>query len=149
MEKRRRPVTILIAEDDPDDQRLTSEALAGAVLGKDIRFVSDGEELIDYLRRRGKYADAANAPRPGLIFLDLNLPRKDGHEALREIKQDPDLRWIPVTVLSVSNAEIDVQRVYALGANAYVCKPRNYTELIEAMRSWCHFWLETAELPSE
>jgi CheY-like chemotaxis protein len=149
MEKRPRPVTILIAEDDPDDQRLTGEALAGALLGKDIRFVGDGEELIDYLRRRGKYADPANAPRPGLIFLDLNLPRKDGHEALREIKQDPQLRWIPVTVLSVSNAEIDVQRVYASGANAYICKPRSYTGLIEAMRSWCHFWLETAELPSE
>jgi CheY-like chemotaxis protein len=147
MDKRRKPVTILIADDDPEDQRLTSEALAGSGPLRDIRFVSDGEELLDYLRHRGKYADATSAPRPGLILLDLNLPRKDGHEALREIKQDPALRLIPVTVLTVSNAENDIHRVYDLGANSYLCKPRSYTGLVDAMRSWSRFWLDTVELP--
>jgi CheY-like chemotaxis protein len=147
MDKRRKPVTILIADDDPDDQRLTSEALAGSGPLRDIRFVSDGEELLDYLRHRGKYADATSAPRPGLILLDLNLPRKDGGEALREIKQDPALRLIPVTVLTVSNAETDIHRVYDLGANSYLCKPRSYTGLVDAMRSWSRFWLDTVELP--
>jgi CheY-like chemotaxis protein len=147
MVKRRKPVTILIADDDPDDQRLTSEALAGFEPPKDIRFVGDGEELIDYLRHRGKHADADSAPRPGVILLDLNLPRKDGREALREIKQDPELRLIPVTVLTVSNAETDIHGVYDLGANSYLCKPRSYTELMEAMRSWSSFWLDTVELP--
>jgi CheY-like chemotaxis protein len=147
MDKRRKRVTILIADDDPDDQRLTSEALAGSGPLRDIRFVSDGEELLDYLRHRGKYADATSAPRPGLILLDLNLPRKDGREVLREIKQDPVLRLIPVTVLTVSNAETDIHRVYDLGANSYLCKPRSYTGLVDAMRSWSRFWLDTVELP--
>ena len=147
MDKRRKPVTILIVDDDPDDQRLTSEALAGSEPPKDIRFVGDGEELLEYLRRRGKYADANSAPRPGLILLDLNLPRKDGREALREIKQDPELRLIPVTVLTVSDADTDIHCVYDLGANSYLCKPRSYTGLMEAMRSWSRFWLDTVKLP--
>ena len=147
MDKQRKPVTILIADDDPEDQRLTSEALAESALAKNIRVVGDGEELLDYLRHRGKYADAASAPRPGLILLDLNMPRKDGREALREIKQDPALRHIPVTVLTVSDAEIDIRGVYDLGANSYLCKPLSFTGLIEAMRLWSHFWLHTAELP--
>jgi CheY-like chemotaxis protein len=147
MDKRLRLVTVLIADDDPDDQRLTGEALAGSGPPKDIRFVCDGEELLDYLRHRGKYADAVSAPRPGVILLDLNLPRKDGREALREIKQDPQLRLIPVTVLTVSTAETDIHRVYDLGANSYLCKPRSYTELMETMSSWSRFWLDTVELP--
>ena len=147
MDKRRKPVTILIADDDPEDQRLTSEALAESDLTGSIRVVGDGQELLDYLRHRGKYADAASAPRPGLILLDLNMPRKDGREALREIKQDPALRHIPVTVLTVSDAEIDIRDVYDLGANSYLCKPLSFTGLVEAMRLWAHFWLDTAELP--
>jgi CheY-like chemotaxis protein len=147
MGKRRNPVTVLIADDDPDDQRLTSEALAGIEPPADVRFVGDGEELLDYLRHQGKYADATSAPRPGVILLDLNLPRKNGCEALRDIKQDPDLRLIPVIVLTVSNAATDIRQVYELGANSYLCKPRTYTELLVAMRSWSRFWLETVELP--
>lgn len=126
MDKRRKPVTILIADDDPEDQRLTSEALAQSDLAGSIRVVGDGEEL-----------------------LDLNMPRKDGREALREIKQDPALRRIPVTVLTVSHAEMDIRRAYDLGANSYLCKPLSFTGLIEAMRLWSHFWLDTAELPDQ
>lgn len=149
MDKPRRPVTILIADDDPEDQRLTGEALAEYELAKSIRFVADGEELLDYLYHRGKYADGASAPRPGLILLDLNMPRKDGREALREIKQDPALRLIPVTVLTVSDAETDIRRVYDLGANSYLCKPLSFSGLIEAMKLWSRFWLDTAELPEQ
>jgi CheY-like chemotaxis protein len=146
MDKQRRPVTILIADDDPDDQRLTTEALAACGLANDIRLVGDGEELLDYLRRRGKYDDPGNAPRPGLILLDLNMPRKDGREALREIKQDPALQDIPITILSVSHAEEDIVYSYDLGASSYMRKPHSFTELLETMRSWSHYWLETVEL---
>ncbi|HEX4147611.1 MAG TPA: response regulator, partial [Pirellulales bacterium] len=108
MEKPRKPITILMADDDPDDRQLTLEAFTESRLVNDLRFVEDGEELLDYLFRRGKYADPASSPRPGLILLDLNMPRKDGREALKELKADPVLKKIRVVVLTTSKAEEDI-----------------------------------------
>src|ERR1044072_6451615 len=105
-------MTLLLAEDDPDDRLLTREALEKTRLASDLRCVEDGEELLDYLRRRGKFADPSQSPRPGLILLDLNMPRKDGREALREIKNDPKLRAIPIVILTTSKSDDDVLRTY-------------------------------------
>src|SRR5580704_4574387 len=107
-----KPITILMAEDDADDRQLTKEAFEESKLANDLRFVEDGEELLDYLQRRGKYRDPASSPRPGLILLDLNMPRKDGREALEEIKKNPDLRRIRVFVMTTSKAEEDIVRTY-------------------------------------
>src|ERR687893_1855302 len=117
------PITILMADDDADDRMMTQEAFAESRIANDLRFVVDGEELMDYLKRRGRYADPALSPRPGLILLDLNMPRKDGREALREIKADPSLRQIPVVVLTTSKAEEDIYGTYDLGVNSFITKP--------------------------
>ena len=148
MVKQRKPITVLIADDDPDDQRLTREALAASAFANDLRFVGDGEELLDYLYGRGKFMDPASAPRPELILLDLNMPRKDGREALREIKQDPELRSIPVIVFSVSQSQEDIARAYDLGANSYMIKPISFSELINSLRCWSDYWLNTVKLAS-
>src|SRR5688500_8235115 len=113
-----RPIVILLADDDEEDRMLAANALEESRVVNDFRFVEDGEELLDYLYHRGKYADPQSSPTPGLILLDLNMPRKDGREALREIKVDPDLRRIPVVVLTTSKAEEDIYRTYVLGANS-------------------------------
>src|SRR3569832_123448 len=115
--KTKKEVTILIADDDADDRQMTKEALEESCLLNDIRFVVDGEELMDYLLRRGKYENPEVSPRPGLILLDLNMPKKDGREALEEIKGNSELRSIPVIVLTTSNAESDVLKTYNLGVN--------------------------------
>lgn len=141
----RRSVTLLCAEDDADYRLLTRRALKVSRLANDVRFVEDGEELMDYLYRRGKYAEPGAAPRPGLILLDLNLPRKDGREALEEIKQDPDLRRIPVVILTTSNAEEDVLRTYSLGASSYIRKPVNMASLVDIMATLGHYWFEIVE----
>src|ERR687887_1677682 len=107
-----KPITILMADDDADDRQLTKEAFAESRLANDLRFVADGVELMDYLQRRGQYADPATSPRPGLILLDLNMPKKDGREALREIKADPNLKRIRVVILTTSKAEEDILRSY-------------------------------------
>src|SRR3954470_8408480 len=120
MTTRKQPITILYADDDLDDQLLVKEALAEARLLNDLRFVGDGEELLDYLHRRGVYADRSKSPRPGLILLDLNMPRKNGREALAEIKQNPDFRRIPIIVLTTSRAEEDIYRSYDLGVNSFI-----------------------------
>ncbi len=148
MGKQRKPITVLIADDDADDQRLTREAFAASDFANDLFFVGDGEELLDYLYRRGKYADPARAPRPELILLDLNMPRKDGREALREIKQNPALRAIPVIVFSVSQSQEDIACSYDLGANSYMIKPVSFAELINALRCWSDYWLNTVKLAS-
>ena len=142
-----KPIVILMAEDDPDDRMLTQEALRESRLANELRFVGDGEELLDYLLRRGPYADPATSPRPGLILLDLNMPKKDGREVLGELKADPDLRRIPVVVLTTSQAEADVARTYDLGANSYVTKPVTFAGLVEVMASLGQYWLEIVELP--
>ena len=142
-----KPITLLLADDDPDDRLLARQALEKSRLANDLRCVEDGEELLDYLRRRGKYADPKESPRPGLVLLDLNLPRKDGREALREIKNDPTLRDIPIVVLTTSKAEEDVARAYLLGVNSYITKPVKFSALVEIMRAICKYWFEIVELP--
>src|SRR3954451_19377265 len=129
MAENRRPVTILMADDDPDDRELTREAFDESRIANDLRFVEDGVELMDYLNRRGKYSNPADSPRPGLILLDLNMPKKDGREALQEIKADPKLRSIRVIVLTTSKAEEDVYRSYDLSAASFITKPVTFSSL--------------------
>lgn len=144
-----RPITILMAEDDPEDRLLAREALAKARLANELRFVEDGEQLMDYLNHRGRYLEVADSPRPGLILLDLNMPKKDGREALREIKTDPQLRRIPVVVLTTSKAEEDIFRTYDLGANSFIIKPVSFQGLVEVMKTLKSYWFEIVETPSD
>ena len=139
-------ITILMAEDDPDDRLLAYEAFEESRLANELHLVEDGEELMNYLYHRGKYNEAS-APRPGVILLDLNMPRKDGREALREIKADPDLRRIPVVVLTTTKAEEDILRTYDLGVNSFIVKPVTFSGLVEVMRSLGRYWFEIVELP--
>ena len=148
MTNSRRPIVILLADDDADDRHLAREALAESRLINELHEVTDGEQLLDYLVRRGEYADPRSSPRPGLILLDLSMPRKDGREALAEIKSDPQLRQIPVIVMTTSSAEEDVCRSYDLGASSYVTKPVTFTGLVEVMRGIARYWFEIVELPS-
>ncbi|NLH99444.1 MAG: response regulator [Chthonomonadales bacterium] len=142
-----RPITILMAEDDPDDRMLAAEAMEECMLANSLICVENGEELLDYLKRRGKYAEPGAAPRPGLILLDLNMPRMDGREALKLIKEDPELRSIPVVVLTTSKAEEDIVRSYDLGANSYVQKPVTFEGLVDVMKTLRRYWFEIIELP--
>jgi len=142
-------ITILMADDDADDRMLTRDALKESRLVNDLRWVEDGEELLDYLKRRGKYTDDENAPRPGIILLDLNMPRKDGREALKEIKADPDLRDIPVVVFTTSKAEEDIYRTYKLGVNSFITKPVTFDNLIQVMQTLGKYWFEVVELPGQ
>lgn len=141
------PLCILLADDDPDDRMLTERALKQSRLVNELRTVEDGEELMQYLRYQGAYADRADAPRPGLILLDLNMPRMDGREALKEIKSDPALRRIPVIVLTTSEAEQDILRSYDLGVNAFVTKPVTFNGLANAIKRLGDFWFEIVKLP--
>jgi CheY-like chemotaxis protein len=143
----KRPITILLTDDDEEDLQMTQEALRESRLGNDLRITRDGEELMDYLHRRGRYSDPSDAPRPGLILLDLNMPRKDGREALAEIKVDPDLRRIPVIMLTTSKAEEDIFRSYDLGVNSFISKPVTFAGLVEAMRVVSEYWFEIVDLP--
>jgi CheY-like chemotaxis protein len=138
-----------MAEDDPDDRFLAQEALEEARLANDLHFVKNGEELMDYLYHRGEYAEASISPVPGLILLDLNMPRKDGRQALQEIKADAALRRIPVVVLTTSKAEEDILRSYDMGASAYITKPVTFDSLVGVMRVLGEFWLEIVQLPVE
>lgn len=142
-------ICILLADDDPDDRMLTRRALQKSRLANELFTVEDGEELMQYLRREGEYADPEKSPRPGLILLDLNMPRKDGREALREIKSDPLFRRIPVVVLTTSEAELDILRSYDLGVNAFVTKPVTFDGLATAIRRIGDFWFEIVKLPRE
>jgi len=145
----RTTVTILMADDDEDDYLLACEAFAESRLANHLYFVHDGEELMDYLYRRGKYSHASNSPRPGLILLDLNMPKKDGREALREIKSDPHLRQIPVVVLTTSKAEEDIYQIYDLGANSFISKPVTFSSLVDVIKTLGKYWFEVVELPGE
>jgi CheY-like chemotaxis protein len=142
-------ITILLADDDEDDRLMARDALREARLANDLHYVANGEELIDYLHRRGKYADPAHSPRPGLILLDLNMPKKDGREALREIKSDEDFRRIPVVVLTTSNAEGDIFRTYDLGVNSFITKPVTFEGLVEVMKMLGRYWFQIVELPND
>ncbi len=138
-----------MAEDDDDDFALSREALLEYHLLNDLRRVKDGDELMDYLYRRNRFADPASSPWPGLLLLDLNMPRKDGRECLREIKEDPALRQLPVVVLTTSETEEDVYRSYQLGVNSYIRKPVSFQGLVEAAKALGHYWFEIVELPSQ
>ncbi|HYF26108.1 MAG TPA: response regulator [Baekduia sp.] len=142
-----RPITILLADDDEDDRLMTRDALREARLHNDMRTVVDGVELLQYLRREGPYAAPDAAPWPGLVLLDLNMPRMDGREALREIKQDATLRPLPVVVLTTSKAEEDVVRTYDLGVNSFISKPVTFLGLVAVMKAFSRYWLEIVDLP--
>ena len=142
-----KPITILMADDDPDDRMMTREALEECRVGNDIRFVEDGEQLMAYLRQQGPFAPPADAPRPGLILLDLNMPRKDGREVLREIRGDPHLRAIPVVVLTTSKSDSDVYRSYHEGANSFITKPVTFPGLVKALRALDRFYFDIVSLP--
>lgn len=144
-----KPIVILLADDDEEDRMLAADALAESRVRNDLRFVDDGEELLDYLYHRGRYSAPGSSPMPGLILLDLNMPRKDGREALREIKVDPALRCIPVVVLTTSKAEEDIYRTYDLGANSFITKPVSFEGLVAVMREIGRYWVEIVELPPE
>ena len=144
MEQMGRPVQMLLVEDNPGDVRLTKENLRDAKIMVKLHVVGDGVEAMAFLRREGKHA---NAPRPDLVLLDLNLPKKDGREVLAEIKQDPDLKRIPVVVLTISNAEEDILKSYNLHANAYVTKPLNLEQFAKIVKAIEDFWLTVVKLP--
>jgi CheY-like chemotaxis protein len=147
MKAMRRPITILLVDDDEEDLQMTQEALRESRCGNDLRTTRDGEDMMDYLLRRGRYAEPSAAPTPGLILLDLNMPRMDGREALAEIKASPDLRQIPVIVLTTSKAEEDIFRSYDLGVNSFITKPVTFAGLVEAMKILSRYWFEIVELP--
>ncbi len=149
MEKSSKPITILMADDDADDRLMTKEAFEESRLANDLRFVEDGVELMDYLQRRGKYSDPATSPRPGLILLDLNMPKKDGREALKEIKADPNLKCLRIVVLTTSKAEEDIYRTYNLGAASYITKPVTFAGMAEVIKTVGKYWLEIVELPGD
>jgi CheY-like chemotaxis protein len=143
----RTPITILMADDDPDDRLLAREALEESRLANDVHFVADGEELMDYLYQRGHYAAPGQAPRPGIILLDLNMPKKDGREALQEIKADTTLRSIPVVVLTTSQAEEDIYRTYDLGVSSFITKPVTFESFVETLKILGKYWFEIVALP--
>ena len=141
------PVTILMADDDEDDRLLALDALKEGRVLNNLHCVEDGVELLEYLRREGKFTDPATSPRPSLILLDLNMPRMDGREALQHIKTDPNLRSIPVVILTTSKEEEDMIRGYDLGAASYITKPVNFEGLVDLMRAIGRYWIEFVELP--
>jgi CheY-like chemotaxis protein len=146
--KNKIPITILVCDDDEDDRMLTQQALEDARVSNDVRFVHDGEQLLDYLYQRGQYAgETGSAPRPGLILLDLNMPKMDGREALKIIKGDRSLLDIPIVVLSTSNLDQDIVRSYQLGVNSFITKPVTFPGLVDAMNVLGRYWLEIVELP--
>jgi CheY-like chemotaxis protein len=147
MNQQARPIAILIADDDADDRMMARDALEECRLANHTFFVENGVELLTYLRRQGRYADPKASPRPGLILLDLNMPKMDGREALREIKADPSLRRIPIVVMTTSKAEEDIYRTYDLGVSSYVAKPVTFEGLVEVMKALGRYWFEIVELP--
>ena len=142
-------IVILMADDDEDDILLTQKALQKGKLLNTLYSVQDGEELLDYLFQRGEYTDPATAPRPGLILLDLNMPKKDGREALREIKSHAALQDIPIVVFTTSKAEEDIYRSYKLGVNSFITKPVTFENMIEVMQALGKYWFEVVTLPAD
>ncbi|WP_461095553.1 response regulator [Spirosoma luteolum] len=139
-------MTILIADDDPDDRMFLEQAMRQNGYNQVIRCVDDGEDLMAYLRREGKYSEQ-DAPWPNLLILDLNMPRKNGFQALQEIKNDPQLRRLPVIVMTTSSADEDVIRTYNLGVNSFVTKPFNFSRLVEMIGALKVYWMDTVKLP--
>ncbi|MFO0885468.1 MAG: response regulator [Pirellulales bacterium] len=149
MNKPLKPITILMADDDADDRQMTREAFEESRLANDLRFVENGVQLMDYLLRRNNFQSPESSPRPGLILLDLNMPKMDGREALQQIKSDPRLKNIRVVVMTTSKAEEDIVRTYDLGASSYVTKPVTFAALVDVIRTMGKYWLEIVELPSD
>jgi CheY-like chemotaxis protein len=144
-----RPFTILLADDDEEDRELARDALQDSRLANEMKFVVDGQDLLDYLRHEGRWAGPdVDAPRPGIILLDLNMPKKDGREALAEIKADDSLRRIPIVVLTTSNAEADILSSYDLGVSSFITKPVTFGALVDVMRSWTQYWFEIVQIPN-
>jgi CheY-like chemotaxis protein len=143
------PIRILVADDDADDRLMIKDAFEESRLGNPVDFVEDGVQLMDYLTRTGAYANEPDTPYPGLILLDLNMPRKDGRTALKEIKENPDLHRIPIVILTTSKAEEDIVRTYDLGVNSFICKPVTFDGLVEIVRTVGRYWIEIVALPPE
>lgn len=139
---------ILIADDDEDDRMFTNEAFDENFEQNQIRFVNDGVELLDYLRRKNKYSNPASSPRPSIILLDLNMPKMEGREALREIKSDPKLRIIPVIILTTSKAEQDIVKTYDFGGNCFITKTVTFMAFLEVTRTLEHYWFDIIKLPN-
>ena len=148
MIKDAKPIIVLYADDDPEDRMLVKDAWEESRLANELHFVEDGEELMEYLNRRGKYADMVNTPLPGMSLLDLNMPKMDGREALKHIKSDPTLRMIPTVVLTTSKAEEDVLRAYNLGVNSFIVKPVTFQSLVELTLAFSRYWFEIVQLPA-
>lgn len=144
-----RPISILVADDDPDDRMMIQEAFTENRIANQIAFVEDGEQLMAYLRREGPFAELKETPYPGIILLDLNMPKKDGREALRELKADQELRRIPIIVLTTSQAEEDIVRTYGDGVSSFITKPVSFEGLVEAVRVICQYWIQIVALPPE
>ena len=142
-------IRILIADDDMDDRMLIADAFEEARLSNPVDFVEDGVELMDYLNREGDYADKAKEPLPGIILLDLNMPRKDGRTALKEIRADDRLKRIPIVVLTTSKSEEDILRTYNLGVNSFITKPVTFDNLVEVINVISKYWIEIVALPGE
>lgn len=142
-----RPIVILMADDSEDDRLMTREALQESFVINELREVEDGEELMDYLQRRGDYSEPQSSPRPGLILLDLNMPRKSGQEALEEIKANSSLRRIPIVVLTTSDDEHDIVRSYDLGVSSFITKPVTFDGLVEVMKAFGKYWIEIVAVP--
>jgi len=147
MPPKTRPVTILVADDDPDDRKLTQEAFLESKLANDLRFVEDGVEVFDYLNRIGKFADPASSPWPSLMLLDLNMPRMDGREVLVELKKNPRYAGIRVIVMTTSKSEADIHQSYLLNAASYITKPVTFDSLVNVVTTLGRYWLEIVELP--
>jgi CheY-like chemotaxis protein len=144
----RAPITILYAEDDPDDRMLTADALRESRLANRLEMVEDGADLLAYLRREGRWSDPASSPRPGIILMDLNMPKMDGREALAAIKADQRFASIPVVILTTSRAESDIVRSYEIGANSYIAKPVTFEGLVQVMADLGRYWFEIVRLPA-
>ncbi len=142
-------VKIIVADDDADDRLLIKDAFLETRLANEIEFVEDGQELMDRLQGHGRFADAPSTPYPGLVLLDLNMPRKDGREVLKEMKSDPKLRHIPVVVLTTSKTEEDIFRTYDLGVNAFITKPVHFSTLVDVIGATTAYWLEIVSLPPD
>lgn len=147
MDSSKKALTILMADDDADDRLLAEEAMVESRVLNELHFVENGVELLSYLRGEGKYSNRENYPLPGLVLLDLNMPKMDGREALAELKNDPVLKRIPVVILTTSKAEEDMLKGYDLGAASYIAKPVTFDVLVELMRTLGKYWVEFVELP--
>ncbi len=149
MDYRGKPIVILLAEDDEDDYLLIRDALKESRVSNDIHWVRDGEELLHYLHRQGEFADPKKSPKPCIILLDLNMPKKDGREALKEIKSHQVLRNIPVVILTTSKSDEDIIRSYGLGVNSYIRKPVRFDDFVEVIKTLGKYWFEIVELPAD